>query len=175
MRPVYEDTDDLREFETEECCSRPIPKGWWILFWGLIIWGIYYIYAYTPAFTGWSQEKELQEELAKDPVIAQRIKAKTEPAPVEEKNPLAGDVKAIALGKELYVKNCAACHGANGEGGIGPSLQDKVWLGTEREITDSEIFKIIAKGTDKGMPPYEAQFDKNAIWSMVSFIRTLQK
>src|SRR5579862_9533798 len=34
----------------------------------------------------------------------------------EQKNPVAGDPKAIAAGKELYTKNCKRCHGPGGLG-----------------------------------------------------------
>jgi len=34
----------------------------------------------------------------------------------QEKNPLAGDAKALAAGKELFAKNCKRCHGPGGLG-----------------------------------------------------------
>lgn len=39
--------------------ERPVPLGWRILFWGLIAFGAYYLWAYTPAFTGWTQAAEV--------------------------------------------------------------------------------------------------------------------
>lgn len=64
---MVEDLDDLREFHVEESTetSRKIPVGWLILFWGLILWGIYYFVAYTPAFTGWTQVKAYEESIKK--------------------------------------------------------------------------------------------------------------
>jgi ubiquinol-cytochrome c reductase cytochrome c subunit len=29
----------------------------------------------------------------------------------------------VDAGKQIYAENCAACHGAAGQGGVGPSLQ----------------------------------------------------
>ncbi len=37
----------------------PVPLGWRLLFWGLIAFGAYYLWAYTPAFTGWTQAGEV--------------------------------------------------------------------------------------------------------------------
>src|SRR5215207_10484400 len=34
----------------------------------------------------------------------------------EEKNPLAGDPKAVEAGKELFNKTCKRCHGPGGKG-----------------------------------------------------------
>jgi hypothetical protein len=39
--------------------------GWLILFWGLILWGIYYFASYTPSLSGWSQENAYEESLKK--------------------------------------------------------------------------------------------------------------
>ncbi len=40
--------------------DRPIPVGWRLLFWGLIAFGAYYLIAYTPAITGWTQAGDLE-------------------------------------------------------------------------------------------------------------------
>ncbi|MBI5741678.1 MAG: hypothetical protein HZA16_13300 [Nitrospirae bacterium] len=56
--------DNLEEFEAEETKNK-LPAGWLILFWGLILWGIYYYAAYSPAVSGWTQEKAYEETLKK--------------------------------------------------------------------------------------------------------------
>lgn len=59
--------DELSEFLVEESVDskRKIPVGWLILFWGLILWGIYYFASYTPSISGWSQEKAYEESVKK--------------------------------------------------------------------------------------------------------------
>ena len=52
------DLDDLSRFEARET-SRKLPAGWVLLFWGLILFGAYYLWAYSPALGGWSQAKDL--------------------------------------------------------------------------------------------------------------------
>ncbi|MBI5848072.1 MAG: cbb3-type cytochrome c oxidase subunit II [Nitrospirae bacterium] len=91
--------------------------------------------------------------------------------PFDEKNPLAEDSKTHELGERIFKENCESCHGKDGKGGIGPSIQDNIWLGKEGSVTDGQIFTIIADGTQGGMPPYGTQFDKNTIWSLVWYIR----
>ena len=63
----HEDLDELKEFLVEESVDarRKIPIGWVILFWGLILFGIYYFVAYTPAISGWSQGKAYEESIKK--------------------------------------------------------------------------------------------------------------
>jgi cytochrome c oxidase cbb3-type subunit 2 len=104
---------------------------------------------------------------------------------VEEHNPLSGKPEAIAEGKQLFAGNCAVCHGADGKGGIGPSVVDNVWLYREGDVSDATIYAIIAGGTKAdmeiagrkakgGMPPFGSSMDKNKIWSLVAYIRSLQ-
>jgi hypothetical protein len=60
--------DTPEALEAKETANR-IPLGWWGLFWGLILWGIYYAWTYTPSLGGWSQDKAF-EESAKGAVAA---------------------------------------------------------------------------------------------------------
>jgi hypothetical protein len=41
--------------------AKTVPMGWWLLFYGLILWGIYYWWTYTPSLGGWSQERAFEE------------------------------------------------------------------------------------------------------------------
>lgn len=46
-------------------------------------------------------------------------------APAGEASPAAVQTADTAHGKEIYSANCAACHGASGEGGVGPPLHNE--------------------------------------------------
>lgn len=61
---MAEEFDNIHDFEAKET-SRKLPLGWLILFWGLILWGVFYLYTYTPSLGGWSQEKAYQESSGK--------------------------------------------------------------------------------------------------------------
>jgi choline-glycine betaine transporter len=61
---MSEELDNIDDFEAKET-ARKLPVGWLILFWGLIIWGVYYFVSYTPAISGWSQEKAYEESISK--------------------------------------------------------------------------------------------------------------
>jgi mono/diheme cytochrome c family protein len=100
-------------------------------------------------------------------------------------NPLAGDPAAIKEGAAIYKEHCAACHGDDGKGGIGPSLTDNSFLYKAGDLPDGDYFEIINNGTQPGMvedgrtakggmPPFGSTFDKNKIWSLVTYIRSMQ-
>jgi cytochrome c oxidase cbb3-type subunit 2 len=131
-------------------------------------------FPYTPEeMTTLLSKTELDALVAYMQVIGTAVTRKLAAAPAaaaenEGKNPLAGDTHAIHEGKELFDSNCSACHGGKGEGGIGPALTDKV------QLSDGKIYTTIDKGTQGGMPPFGAGMDKKKIWSLVSYVRSLQ-
>ena len=51
--------DTAEAMEAKET-AESVPLGWKALFWGLILWGAYYLYAYSPWTTGWTQAGELE-------------------------------------------------------------------------------------------------------------------
>ncbi len=59
---MVEEYDDIEAMEAKATANK-LPVGWLILFWGLILWGIFYFAAYTPAISGWSQAKALEQSL----------------------------------------------------------------------------------------------------------------
>ena len=61
---MSDELDNIEEFESKEN-SRKLPIGWLILFWGLIIWGVFYLYMYSPSLGGWSQGGAYEESVKK--------------------------------------------------------------------------------------------------------------
>jgi mono/diheme cytochrome c family protein len=97
------------------------------------------------------------------------------------KNPVASTPESIAAGQQLYLRNCASCHGRNGQGGPGndlipaaPSLLGDKW---DHGSTDGEIFTNIKNGVapDFNMVPFKDKLKDDEIWSIVTFVRSLKK
>lgn len=82
------------------------------------------------------------------------------------------DEADIAAGKNIYITNCASCHGNLGEGGVGPNLADDYWL-HGNSFTD--IVKTIRYGyPTKGMIAWLGQLSPNDIIRSASFVETLK-
>ena len=47
----FDEQDDIPSLNRKDT-ENNLPLGWVIFFLALIVWGIYYIYAYTPIFSG---------------------------------------------------------------------------------------------------------------------------
>jgi hypothetical protein len=56
---AIETEDDLSAFEAKETAHR-IPVGWALLYGGLVAWGLYYLWAYTPGLGGWRQAQDAE-------------------------------------------------------------------------------------------------------------------
>lgn len=84
-------------------------------------------------------------------------------------NPYASDRAAIHEGEEIFEANCAACHGEDLAGGIGPSLTDSEWI---YGSADADVFESIANGRPNGMPPFGPALGNDRIWKIVSFLKS---
>ncbi len=54
--------DNIEEMQAKDTAHH-LPIGWLILFFGLIIWGIWYFYQYSPSTTGWTQAGEFEKSM----------------------------------------------------------------------------------------------------------------
>ncbi len=72
-----------------------------------------------------------------------------------------------AEGQVQFMRNCMACHGAEGQGGAGPSLAGM------QALSDSSfvISTIIVGRLHHGMPAFGALLDDNQIASIATYVR----
>jgi mono/diheme cytochrome c family protein len=71
--------------------------------------------------------------------------------------------------RTVYTLNCASCHGQDGK--LGASGAADLSKSTK---TEPEIKRIILKGNDKGMMPYEQVLSAREIEGLVQFVQTLR-
>ena len=99
--------------------------------------------------------------------------ASTQRPYVQLTNPFEGNAQRIAEGSKLFIAyNCMDCHGADGAGAMGPSLQDSRW---HFGGSNSEVFESIYQGRPDGMPAWGGRIPDTDIWRLVSYVRTLSK
>src|SRR5512136_2163597 len=83
---------------------------------------------------------------------------------------------AVSAGQQLFKDNCVTCHGANGEGDIGPELNDSTFL---KRTADGTIFSVISSGIPgTQMPAWNQSHggpltDEN-VNQLVAFLRSWQ-
>ena len=86
------------------------------------------------------------------------------------RSPYAGDLAAIKQGNDLFVSmNCAACHGYDLKGGMGPDLTDTYW---RYGGSPADIYKSIFEGRPQGMPAWGRALPQAMIWRVVAYIES---
>jgi len=142
-----------------------VPRGFLVLFFGLIAFGVYYIAAYTPGISGWSQYKVLSKEMEEEKASAAAGAAKM------TGNPYEHDEKAVAEGQGIYAEKCAGCHGKDLKGTDGPSLLAHLKFGEQ----DPEKYESIANGRPGGMPAFGTELGRERIWKVLAYVDSVRE
>lgn len=96
------------------------------------------------------------------------------------KNPVASNAESLKNGKELWARNCQSCHGKSGHGDGSKAAQLKTEPGNfslpdVQKQSDGAFFYKISEGRED-MPNFKKKIpDEEDIWSLVNYIRTLNK
>jgi len=79
----------------------------------------------------------------------------------------------IARGREVFGGLCVTCHGAHGEGGLGPNVRDDYWINGS-QMTD--IVRIISEGkpSTSSMQAMKHTYSAADIAAMAAYIVTLR-
>jgi cytochrome c oxidase cbb3-type subunit 3 len=149
-----------------------LPPWWKALFWITIVFGVGYLAHYHIFKTGELQDAEYQTEMAMAKAEVEAYLA-TSANNVDETNvTFVSDDGRIANGETLFLQKCAACHGQQGEGTVGPNLTDEFWI-HGGDVKD--IFKTIKHGVPaKGMIPWKSQLSPSEMQDIASYIITLE-
>ncbi len=76
----------------------------------------------------------------------------------------------LARGKQLFIGHCALCHGIEGTGGRGPSLNRP----TLRRVADNQsLFGVIRSGIEGSEMPAVWQMTDREIWQVAGYVRSL--
>jgi cytochrome c oxidase cbb3-type subunit 3 len=158
--------DGIRELDNN------LPPWWKYGFYFTIVFGIVYMFNYHISHSSPLQSQEYQKEMA-DAELMKKEHLKEVGSNVDETNvTILTDAASMASAKEIFTGNCAACHGQNGEGGVGPNLTDPNWINGGGI---QNVFKTIKYGVPaKGMIAWQAQLKPEAMQKLASYILTLQ-
>lgn len=164
-------------FDGIEEYDNPLPKWWFWLFVGTLVFSVGYLILYPglgnwkgilPGYEdGWTQVGEWQKEMDKADAKFGPIFAKFAAMPVED---VAKDPQALKMGARLFASNCAVCHGSDAKGAYGfPNLTDKDWRwGGEPETIKASIMN----GRHGVMPAWAEVIGEQGVADVAAFVLT---
>jgi cytochrome c oxidase cbb3-type subunit 3 len=163
---LHHDYDGIRELDNR------LPPWWIYGFYVTIIFAGVYLWRYHVAYSAPSSTEEFQIAM-KEAEVEKAAYLKKSANNVDENTvTLSSDPAIIESGKKTFIASCAACHGPEGQGTVGPNLTDEYWL---HGGSVSSIFKSIKYGwPEKGMKSWKDDFSPVQISQLTSFIKSLQ-
>ncbi len=153
--------------------NNPLPRWWLWVFILTVVFGVVYFVLYPGLGTwkgtlGWSQSAELQTDLREN---AARIEKSLAPYASRSVIELMGDPAAVSVGRNLFLNNCAACHGSDGGGAPGfPNLTDKDWLYGGDPDT---VVATVSNGRTGVMPAWGEVLGSRGVEDVLAYVMSL--
>ncbi|MGB1042968.1 MAG: cbb3-type cytochrome c oxidase N-terminal domain-containing protein [Tenacibaculum sp.] len=150
-----------------------LPPWWVYMFYATMIFAVVYLVKYE-VLDAPNQEMEYAQAVAKAKQELAAFRATSTEAVIDaETVTILTSESDLNRGKAVYNLNCAACHIADGGGGIGPNLTDEYWIlggGIKN------VFTTITNGgrDGKGMVAWGKTLKPKDIQKVASYIMTMQ-
>jgi len=159
--------EDITEY------NKPLPRWWLGLFLLTVVFTAGYLVFYpgfgTAAGTlGWTQTGEVKADLAENNRKLEAVFSRFRERSMEE---LGHDPEALSFGRNVFVNNCAACHGSDARGAKGyPNLTDNDWLYGN---APDQVLATILNGRAGVMPPLGAALGDEGVNQVASYALSL--
>ena len=170
-KPVTQEAEILLDhnYDGIKELDNSLPPWWLYSFYISIVFSVLYL-GYYHILDGDTQTDEYHKQMEIARLEVEKYKREN-PSTFDASNVTASD--DTTLGKKLFKANCAACHMADGGGGIGPNLTDDYWIlggGIKN------VYNTIAEGgrDGKGMIAWKSSLSPEKIQQLASYIISLK-
>jgi cytochrome c oxidase cbb3-type subunit III len=157
--------DGIREFDNP-------PPGWimWLLYGSIVVAVCYWLFYQT--FGVGRQPAQLYEaEMARAAEVQLARMSKQELSDTTLQL-MAAVPAQVDEGRKIFEQFCVVCHGAAGEGNVGPNLTDPYWIHGSAPM---KIWGTVTNGVpDKGMVAWAGQLGPARVQKVVAFVLTLK-
>ncbi len=153
--------------------NNPLPRWWLWMFIISVVFGVVYFVLYPGLGTwkgtlGWTSQAE---HAADARLNAARIEKTLAPYATRTVGELTSDGAALNIGRNLFLNNCAACHGSDGGGAPGfPNLADKDWLWGGDPDT---VLTTVSNGRIGVMPPWGEALGASGVENVLAYVMSL--
>ncbi|HEV2353540.1 MAG TPA: cbb3-type cytochrome c oxidase N-terminal domain-containing protein [Puia sp.] len=173
FRPIGQEADlDLgHDYDGIRELNNRLPPWWLYGFYLTIVFAGVYLWRYHVAHSAPLPAEEYQIAVREAEVRKAAFLKATANNVDENTVKLLTDKSDLDAGKAIFQGVCFACHGMNGEGGVGPNLTDKYWL---HGGSVGDVFKTIKYGwPDKGMKSWKDDYSPQQIAQLASYVKSL--
>jgi cytochrome c oxidase cbb3-type subunit III len=153
--------------------NKPLPRWWLGLFVLTVIFGLVYFALYpglgnVKGVKNWTAVDQYNAQSRAAEALLARTLAPYEKGTVEA---LSQDQGALRVGRNLFLNNCAACHGSDARGAPGfPNLADKDWLwGGSAE----SVLASIRDGRAGMMPAWSPVLGDQGVENVLAYVMGL--
>lgn len=171
----HQDNDGIQEYD------NPLPNWFVTLFYGCIVFAVLYVGYYTGYGKALAKAGGVGQNLSASGAeylltIKHQEKMEGLRKPKEMDEVEFGEfLKApasISGGETVFKSNCLACHGAEGQGVVGPNLTDEYWLHGGKPAA---ILASISNGyPDKGMPSWKPVLGEEKVRLVTAYVISLR-
>lgn len=159
------DYDGIQELDND------LPLWWKYGFYLSIVMAFIYLIHFHVIGTGKLQKAEYDQQLAVAQADMEAYRKKSANLVDENNATILTDASSLSSGKSIYEDNCAACHGRQGQGGVGPNLTDDYWF---HGGSMKDIFKSIKYGwPERGMKSWQQDLSSRQIHEVSSYLKSL--
>lgn len=162
--------DGIRELD------NPLPRWWLFTLYGAIVFSVGYWFYFHTLHVGQLPMAAYEDELrrAKEAEEAREAALEAQGKGVTEEQlvALGKDPAVVQRGAEVFKQTCVACHGAQGQGVVGPNLTDAYWIhgGKARDI-----YSRVSSGVlDKGMPAWKPVLGTTRVKEVTAFVLSIR-
>ena len=172
-----EETEETvgHEFDGIAELDNPLPKWWFQMFMGTVIFGLVYLALYPglgnfKGLLGWTSTNQWEEEMAHADEVYKPVFAKYATLSVEDLQKPENEA-GLKMGQRMFANNCSVCHGTAATGAHGfPNLADNDWLyGGE----PAAITQTILHGRQGAMPAWGAVLGEEGVRDVASYVQEL--
>lgn len=159
------DYDGIKELDNK------LPPWWLYGFYLTIFVAIVYLWRFHVAHSAPLSAEEYAIDMKKADEAKEAYLAKAANNVDENSVKLLTDEASLEGGKKIFTTICAACHSADGGGGVGPNLTDDYWL---HGGGIKDVFKTIKYGwPEKGMKSWKDDYSPVQIAQLASYVKSL--
>jgi len=166
---MHHEYDGIRELD------NVLPPWWVWLFYGSILWSVFYLFGVHVADFIPDQRTEYANEMSEAKADVAAYTATLKSIVDENTVTLSTEAADLASGGAIFKQYCTPCHGADAAGSetsVGPNLTDAHWI---HGGGVKNIFATIKNGVpEKGMISWKTQLKPAEIAAVANYILSLQ-